>query len=71
VEARDTLVFEGKADIVHVDADGREVAHDVASLVDVCIDGAHDSAVVLVRCDGDFRQRVHGVWPDDGRLPLE
>ncbi len=35
VEAGDALVFEGETDIVHVDADGDEVAHHVVRVVDI------------------------------------
>src|SRR5680860_1497752 len=64
VEAGDALVFEGEADVIHVDAHGTEAAHHLACAFHVGVDGAGQPTVVLERGDGCLGERVDRVGSD-------
>ena len=47
VEARDAVALPSRADFIHVDAEGVEVAHRLLGVVHVDVDGASERPVVL------------------------
>ena len=65
VEAGDTLVLQGKADVVHVDSGGGQAAHHLVCVRYARVDGAGQGAVVLEGGDRGLGQGVDGVGADE------
>src|SRR5665647_462774 len=65
VEAGDTPVLQGQADVVHVDTGGGQSAHHLVCVLHAGVDGAGQGAVVLEGGDRGLGQGVDGVGADE------
>lgn len=65
LEARDSLLFQGQPNIVHVDAYRREAVEHLGGVARLGVEGAGEGARVLEGGDGGLGQGVDGAGSDE------